>query len=48
MSEEAKARCGVCDNVWTFAVLPMSVTDWARLAKRAQCPKGCKGKVYCA
>ncbi len=43
-----KGRCGGCDHVWTIAYLPMSVTDWARLAKAARCPKGCKDKVFCA
>jgi len=42
------ARCGICDHVWTIAYLPLPVTDVARLAKHAACPKGCRGKVLCA
>lgn len=42
------ARCAVCDHVWIVAHLPMPVDDVARLAKKAQCPKGCKGRVLCA
>lgn len=40
-------HCGECGHTWTAAILPMSVDDFARLARRAACPRGCRAKVLC-
>ncbi len=43
-----KARCGVCDRVWTVATLPMPLADFIGHAEGARCPGGCIGKVLTA
>lgn len=40
-------HCPDCRHEWAAAYLPMLVSDFVRVAKRAVCPKGCKAKVLC-
>jgi hypothetical protein len=48
MSAVLRGRCSACDHTWVVAHLPMPVTEVARLARRAACPKCACTKVFVA
>lgn len=37
-TKQVDAICDDCGHVWTVAHLPMSVTDFVKLADAARCP----------